>query len=95
MMRHATRHDLDTHPHPVRRLHGRRRVQPRAGLALTAAVIVIDVAVNACAGLAYGFDRAAFGAQMLFLVVVLATLRPAWRGVKINACATTNVQHNS
>jgi hypothetical protein len=69
--------------------------RPRAGLALTAAVIVIDVAVNACAGLAYGFDRAAFRAQMLFLVVVLATLRPAWRGVKINACATTNVQHNS
>jgi hypothetical protein len=57
-------------------------VRPRAGLALTAAVIVVDVAVNACAGLAYGFDWAAFGAQALFLAIVLATLRPAWRYCK-------------
>jgi hypothetical protein len=55
--------------------------RPRAGLALTAAVIVIDVLVNASVGLRYGFDWAAFGAQCLFLVIVLATVGPAWRGL--------------
>jgi hypothetical protein len=58
--------------------------RPRAGLALTAAVIVVDVLVNATAGLRYGFDWAAFGAQCLFLVIVLATVGPAWRGVHTN-----------
>jgi hypothetical protein len=55
-------------------------VRPRAGLALTAATIIIDVLVNATAGLRYGFDWAAFDAQCLFLVIVLATIAPAWRG---------------
>jgi hypothetical protein len=59
-------------------------VRPRAGLALTAAVIVVDVLVNATAGLRYGFDWAAFGAQCLFLVIVLATVGLAWRGVHTN-----------
>lgn len=68
--------------------------RPLAGLALTAAIIGADVAVNTWGGLAYGFDWAAFGAQALFLLLVLATIRPAWRGAKINACATTIVQHN-
>lgn len=70
-------------------------LRPRAGLALTAAVIVCDVIVNACAGLAYAFDWAAFGAQVLFLVVVLATFGAAWRGSKKDACATSNVHHFS
>lgn len=39
-------------------------------------------AVNACAGLAYGMDWAAFVAQALFLAIVLATVRPAWRNCK-------------
>jgi hypothetical protein len=52
---------------------------PRAGLAATAAIIVVDVVVNAGVGLAYGFDWAAFAAQCVFLVFVLATLRPMWR----------------
>lgn len=67
---------------------------PRAGLALTTTIIVADVAVNACAGLAYGFDWRAFGAQALFLGIVLATVGPAWRdldrrnrvGRTANAC---------
>jgi hypothetical protein len=58
--------------------------RPRVGLALTAAVIVIDVLVNATVGLRYGFDWAAFGAQCLFLVIVMVTIGPAWRGSAIN-----------
>jgi hypothetical protein len=58
--------------------------RPRAGLALTVAVIVIDVLVNASVGLRYGFDWAAFGAQCLFLMIVLATIGTAWRGLPTN-----------
>jgi len=52
---------------------------PMPGLALTAAIIVCDVLVNAWVGLAYGFDIAAFAAQALFLVFVMATIGIAWR----------------
>lgn len=52
---------------------------PRPGLALTAAIIVSDVAINAWVGLAYGFDVPAFLAQVLFLLFVMATVRIAWR----------------
>ena len=54
--------------------------RPRAGLALTAGIIVCDVAVNAWVGATYGFDVPAFAAQCVFLVFVLATLGRAWRG---------------
>lgn len=70
-------------------------LRPRTGLLLTAAIIVVDVIVNACAGFAYGVDWAAFGAQALFLAVVLATFRAAWRGSKKDASATSNVHHFS
>lgn len=53
---------------------------PRPGLALTVAIIVSDVVVNAWVGATYGFDVAAFSAQALFLVFVLSTVRIAWRG---------------
>src|SRR5438067_12184525 len=43
-----------------------------------------DVLVNATVALRYGFDWAAFGAQCLFVVIVLATVGPAWRGCAIN-----------
>jgi len=52
---------------------------PMPGLALTAAIIVCDVLVNAWVGMAYGFDIAAFAAQALFLVFVMATIGIAWR----------------
>lgn len=55
--------------------------RPRAGLALTASIIVGDVLVNAWVGLAYGFDLASFAAQFVFMVFVLATIRLAWRGL--------------
>jgi hypothetical protein len=70
-------------------------VRPRAGLLLTAAIIGIDVIVNGCAGFTYGIDWAAFGAQALFLVIVLATLRPALRGTKKDVSETSIVHHFS
>jgi hypothetical protein len=51
---------------------------PRAGLALTLAIIVADVAVNATATVVIGPDLMALGAQMLFLAFVLATIGYAW-----------------
>lgn len=51
---------------------------PRAGLALTAGIIVADVGVNAGVGLAYGFDVASFVAQCVFLIFVSCTVRRAW-----------------
>lgn len=51
----------------------------RAGLALTTAIIVSDVLVNASVGLTYGFDPASFAAQFIFMVFVLGTVRRAWR----------------
>jgi hypothetical protein len=53
---------------------------PRPGLVLTTSLIVSDVLINACVGLTYGFDWPAFGAQFVFMAIVLATVRPAWRG---------------
>ncbi len=56
-------------------------LRPRAGLALTAVIIVADVLVNASVAIIYGIDWLAFGAQALFLVFVLATIGPpgaAW-----------------
>lgn len=53
--------------------------RPRAGVALTAVIIVADVLVNSWVGLRYGFDTASFAAQSMFLVFVLTTLRPALR----------------
>jgi hypothetical protein len=52
--------------------------RPRPGFALTAAIIVSDVLINACAGLTYGFDTASFAAQFIFMVFVLVTVRRAW-----------------
>ncbi|GAA5231101.1 hypothetical protein GCM10025794_35700 [Massilia kyonggiensis] len=52
--------------------------RPRAGVALTALIIVCDVIVNTYVGLAYGFDVASFAAQCLFLVFVLGTVRRTW-----------------
>lgn len=54
--------------------------RPLPGLALTVAIIVSDVVVNAWVGATYGFDVAAFSAQVLFLVFVMSTVRIAWRG---------------
>jgi hypothetical protein len=51
--------------------------RPRAGLVLTTLIIVSDVLVNACVGLTYGFDLAAFIAQFVFMVFVLTTIRLA------------------
>ena len=51
---------------------------PRAGLALTMAIVVADVAVNASAALTISFDLTALGAQTLFLAFVLATIGYAW-----------------
>ncbi|GGC65332.1 hypothetical protein [Undibacterium terreum] len=52
--------------------------KPKAGLGLTAAIIVSDVAINAWVGANYGFHWPPFLAQSLFLVFVLATIRTAW-----------------
>jgi len=52
--------------------------RPRAGVALTALIIVCDVIVNTCVGLAYGFDAASFAAQCVFLVFVLGTVQLTW-----------------
>lgn len=60
---------------------------PRAGLVLTTAIIVCDVLVNASAGLAYRLDMAAFSAQCVFLVFVVATVRYAWPSATVRACA--------
>jgi hypothetical protein len=57
--------------------------RPRAGLLLTALIIVGDVVINACVGLTYGIDLAAFAAQFVFMVFVLATLRRAWHGRRL------------
>jgi phage shock protein PspC (stress-responsive transcriptional regulator) len=54
-------------------------VRPRAGLALTALIIVSDVVINASAGILHAFDWAAFAVQFLFMVFVLATVCRAWR----------------
>lgn len=51
---------------------------PRAGLALTLAIIVADVAVNATATITIAPDLMALGAQTLFLAFVLATIGYAW-----------------
>ena len=55
-------------------------VRPRAGLILTAAIIVTDVLVNTSATFIIGPDWQALGAQMLFLAFVLATIGRAWPG---------------
>lgn len=55
--------------------------RPRAGLLLTVAIMVADVAVNGWVGMAYGFDVAAFSAQVVFMLFVLATVRRAWMAV--------------
>ena len=52
--------------------------RPRAGLLLTVAIMVADVAVNWWVGMAYGFDVAAFSAQVVFMLFVMATVRRAW-----------------
>ncbi|HEV7813766.1 MAG TPA: hypothetical protein VGP06_01535 [Janthinobacterium sp.] len=59
--------------------------RPKAGLALTVAIIVSDVVINSWAGLAYGFDFAAFLAQVLFLIFVMSTVRIAWQALS-TAC---------
>lgn len=59
---------------------------PRIGLALTTAIIVLDVMHNAVAfkplllGPSWGhlWTYSAFGLQITFLVLVLATVRSAW-----------------
>jgi hypothetical protein len=56
-------------------------VKPRAGLAATVAIIVIDIAANTFAGLSYGVDWPSFAAQFTFMVFVLSTVRPAWRAL--------------
>lgn len=53
--------------------------KPIPGLALTAAIIVCDVVINAWVGMTYGFDIASFAAQALFLVFVMSTVGKAWR----------------
>ncbi|OYO27988.1 hypothetical protein CD932_23070 [Janthinobacterium sp. PC23-8] len=53
--------------------------RPRAGLLLTVAIMVADVAVNGWVGMTYGFDVAAFSAQFVFMLFVLGTVRMAWR----------------
>jgi len=60
-------------------------LRPRAGLALTTAIIVSDVLINAGVGLRYGFDWLFFGAQALFMLIVLATVGHAWRGLALPA----------
>jgi hypothetical protein len=55
---------------------------PRAGLAATTAIIVVDVLVNGWVGLTYGFDRPGFAAQFMFMVFVLCTLVPTWRRMR-------------
>lgn len=52
--------------------------KPRLGVALTAAIIVADVAVNGWVAANYGIDAIAFAAQVAFLVFVVATVRIAW-----------------
>lgn len=52
---------------------------PILGLALTTAIIVCDVLINAWVGMKYGFDVVAFSAQALFLVFVMSTVGIAWR----------------
>ena len=52
--------------------------KPTAGLLLTVAIMVADVAVNWWVGMAYGFDVAAFSAQVLFLLFLVCTVRRAW-----------------
>ena len=52
--------------------------RPRAGVVLTALIIVSDVLINACVALTYGFDPASFAAQCIFMVFVLGTARRAW-----------------
>lgn len=59
--------------------------RPRAGLVLTTLIIVSDVLINASVALTYGFDPASFGAQFLFMVIVLATVRRAWPSRSDNA----------
>jgi len=54
--------------------------RPRAGLLLTALIIVCDVLVNASAGIIYGFDLPSFAAQCIFMVFVLGTVGRAWQG---------------
>ncbi|QCP14551.1 hypothetical protein FCL38_07475 [Pseudoduganella umbonata] len=54
--------------------------RPRAGVALTALIIVADVLVNTTAALAYRFDLPSFAAQCGFLFFVLATVTRAWHG---------------
>lgn len=58
-------------------------LRPHAGLALTTAIIVSDVLINAGVGLRYGFDWLFFGAQALFMLIVLATVGRAWRGLAV------------
>jgi hypothetical protein len=53
-------------------------VKPRAGVALTAAIIVADVVVNGWVAANYVLDAGAFAAQVVFLVFVAATVRIAW-----------------
>jgi len=53
-------------------------VRPRAGLLLTAAIIVVDVLVNASATFVIGPDWQSLGAQLLFMAFVLATIGRAW-----------------
>ena len=56
-------------------------VQHRYGVALTVAIIVSDVAMNAWVDMVYGIDVATFAAQVVFLLFVLFTVRRAWHAV--------------
>ena len=57
--------------------------RPREGVALTVLIIVSDVLVNASVGLTYGFDLASFGAQIVFMIFVLVTMRGARPGSEL------------
>ena len=50
---------------------------PTTGTALTAAIIIVDVAVNTAFALGHPFDQAAVISQWIFLVFVLSTLTMA------------------
>ena len=52
--------------------------RPKTGLLLTVAIMAADVAVNWWVGMACGFYVAAFSAQVVFMLFVMATVRRAW-----------------
>jgi len=55
-------------------------IRSRTGLVLTTLIIVNDVLINACVGLADGIDVASFLAQFISMLFVLGTVRRAWTG---------------